>query len=217
MSIPQLFLTAAGSAVSPNSSRRMQHPEASAVTKENIRERLNMHVKKRIQGQDIYPTSPPTPTHLYPNHLDRGVAAAIKPTHPFLMSGKAVWFLIKWKFLSLFLLRGFVNEFREKIWKEDFKKSFRQKIVISVDFPTLWRIFVNWSTVWEWTAVDWESLALEEGLTNWKRSAWGNIGVLWKFSVWKMDLDINWNRENWRRELLQTAMGLTLIACYCGS
>ncbi|XP_055316445.1 uncharacterized protein LOC129576049 [Sitodiplosis mosellana] len=90
MSIPQILLTAAGSAptpvISPNS-RRLQPPDPMATAKENIRERLNMHVKKRIQ-QEIYPISPPTSTHHYPDHyLDRGVASSLKPTYPFLMSG----------------------------------------------------------------------------------------------------------------------------------
>lgn len=88
--MPQLFLTAAGSAtpvISPNNSRRFQSNDPSAVAKENIRERLNMHVKKRIQGQDIYPTSPPNSSHLYSHQFDRDSTATLRPTNPFLMSG----------------------------------------------------------------------------------------------------------------------------------
>lgn len=97
MSVPQIFLTASGSAtpvISSNNSRRLQSNDPSTVAKENIRERLNMHVKKRIQGQDIYPTSPPNPSHLYSHQFDRDSAAAHRPTHPFLMSGKLYTWLL---------------------------------------------------------------------------------------------------------------------------
>lgn len=99
MSIPQLFLTAsspsASSIVIPNNvARKFQTPDVSVTSKKNIRERLNMHVKKRIQGHDIvtqqYSLPSPSPTSPSPSSLytNPALSSAIKQNHPFLMSGE---------------------------------------------------------------------------------------------------------------------------------
>lgn len=85
MSIPQIYLSASGSTgpstVVSNDLRKFQ-----SSSKENIRERLNMHVKKRIQGHDIigqYPMPITSPaSSIYSNSI-----SASQQTHPFLMAG----------------------------------------------------------------------------------------------------------------------------------
>lgn len=87
MSIPQIFLTASGSSVPTtvqNDSQRIQSFNFPTTSKEHIRERLNLHVKKRIQGQDPphYSMSSPSPTaSLYSS------ASTLKPAYPFLVTG----------------------------------------------------------------------------------------------------------------------------------
>ncbi|XP_031617004.1 uncharacterized protein LOC116336917 [Contarinia nasturtii] len=97
MSIPQLFLTApspsASSIALPNgSSTKFQSPDVSATSKENIRERLNMHVKKRIQGHDVIAQyslpPPPIPQATSPFYSNPMSSTTLKPNHhPFLISG----------------------------------------------------------------------------------------------------------------------------------
>lgn len=88
MSIPHIFLTASGpspASSTPITSRKLQPPDLSANFKENIRERLNMHVKKRIQGQDTLPQySVPSSLAASPLFSATPMSTA---THPFLMSG----------------------------------------------------------------------------------------------------------------------------------
>lgn len=77
MSIPHIYLTAAGASATsspPICSRSLQSGNLSD-TKEHIRERLNMHVKKRIQGQDIIPQYTVPSSTVYSS-----------TSHPFLMS-----------------------------------------------------------------------------------------------------------------------------------
>lgn len=98
MSIPHI-LTAAGASATPTLPINSKH--FSSNSKEHIRERLNMHVKKRIQGQDIIPQY-----HSLPAAAAAAAAAAsssvysttplssaLKPTHPFLMSSSLGFYL----------------------------------------------------------------------------------------------------------------------------
>lgn len=93
MSKPQIILTASSESPSfneQNNSHKLQQTSA-ATSKENIRKRLNMHVKKRIQGQNIIAHYPLTSTStssttIYPNSA---LPSTIKTTtHSFLMSSK---------------------------------------------------------------------------------------------------------------------------------
>lgn len=92
MSIPQIFLTASGSSrpsTTQNDSQRIQSFNLPTTSKEHIRERLNLHVKKRIQSHDQpqYPMLSTSPT----TSLYATTASALKPTHPFLMTGTKQW------------------------------------------------------------------------------------------------------------------------------
>lgn len=90
MSIPHIFLTASGASATsstPIYSKRLQPPNLSPTSKEHIRERLNMHVKKRIQGQDIMSQYPVSASPVFST---TPLSSALKPTHPFLMSGSCL-------------------------------------------------------------------------------------------------------------------------------
>lgn len=94
MSIPYRLAAASessSSAAVPIYSKKLAN--LTGTTAENIRERLNMHVKKRIQGLDIvapYPVSSSPSTSSLASHLFSAnpLASSLKQTHPFLMTGE---------------------------------------------------------------------------------------------------------------------------------
>lgn len=90
MSIPHILTgTSAQHTLPPINSKHF----SSSNSKEHIRERLNMHVKKRIHGQDIIPH----PQYSLPSssvYSNTPLSSALKhqaSTHPFLMSSE-LWF-----------------------------------------------------------------------------------------------------------------------------
>lgn len=90
MSIPHILLnSAAGTSATSTLPINSKHP--SHNSKEHIRERLNMHVKKRIQSHDITPQySLPAAVSSSSVYSTTSLSTALKPpTHPFLMSS---WF-----------------------------------------------------------------------------------------------------------------------------
>lgn len=88
MSIPQIFLTSAGTSIPINTliNSRSTQP-ANQSSKEHIRERLNMHVKKRIQGQDILTQFPPLLSPGTTTFPHTALPSALRPPHQFLMTG----------------------------------------------------------------------------------------------------------------------------------
>lgn len=94
MSIPHILFTASGSSgpsAASNDLKKLQSTN-SLTAKDNIRERLNMHVKKRIQGHDIigqYPISQYSMPATSGSSIYTSSASTLKQTHPFLMTGTA--------------------------------------------------------------------------------------------------------------------------------
>lgn len=93
MSIPYILSatgTSAQHSLPPiNSKHYYSSSSLSSNSKDHIRERLNMHVKKRIHGQDIIPH----PQYALPAaaaavYSSTPLSSALKPTHPFLMSSE---------------------------------------------------------------------------------------------------------------------------------
>lgn len=91
-SIPQIYVTVATGAAyqslatSQKSQKSPMNISSIDSTRENIRERLNLHVKRRIQGQDTSPTSTlpisPTSSHLLMQKTDKFMNSGMDGNSP---------------------------------------------------------------------------------------------------------------------------------------
>lgn len=170
MSIPQIFLTASGSSMpttttNVSTSRRMPSLDSSSNSKEHIRERLNLHVKKRIQGHDIGHYSMPSASPSPPTSLYSATNA-----HPFLMTGTAK------PNISISMFNFFAQFPRQTILKPVLTSAYLELICRCISFNAIGygicqfthnRCIKLWQRCWtnDSNATNWTSITENETTT----------------------------------------------------